>query len=52
VVYCWIEWPSKEARNTGWAKIMADPRMHAAMGEMPIDGQRRVYGGFMPILDM
>ena len=32
--------------------IMADQRMHAAMGEMPIDGQRRVYGGFMPILDM
>ena len=49
VVYCWIEWPSKEVRNEGWKKIFADPRMHPDAG--PYDEQRRVFGGFAPILD-
>ncbi|MFI5408377.1 DUF1428 domain-containing protein [Kaistia sp. UC242_56] len=49
VVYSWIEWPSKEARNAGWEKVMADPRMRF---DMPFDGQRMIYGGFAPILDV
>ena len=49
VVYCWIEWPSKAIRNEGWKKIFADPRMHP--DKLPYDEQRRVFGGFAPILD-
>lgn len=49
VVFSWVEWPSKEARATGWGKIMADPRM--AELRMPFDGKRVVYGGFAPIFD-
>ncbi len=48
VVYSWIEWPSKEVRDRGWEKAMADPRMKNL--EMPFDGQRLVYGGFAPIM--
>ena len=48
VVYTWIEWPSKAARDVGWAKVMEDPRMHS--GAMPFDGQRMIHGGFAPIL--
>lgn len=49
VVFSWVEWPSKEARDAGWAKAMADPRMME--GEMPFDGARMIHGGFAPIVD-
>jgi uncharacterized protein YbaA (DUF1428 family) len=50
VVYSWIEWPSKEARDEGWKKVMADQRMHE--NESPFDGKRMIYGGFLPIVDL
>ena len=51
VVFSWIEWPSKEARNAGMAKFMADPRMTQNTDPMPFDGKRMFWGGFEPILD-
>ncbi len=50
VVFSWVTWPSREARNTGWEKAMADPRMQPG-SEMPFDGKRMIYGGFETILD-
>ena len=52
VVFSWIEWPSREERDAGWEKIMADPRMNAEDNPMPFDGQRLIYGGFDTILDL
>jgi uncharacterized protein YbaA (DUF1428 family) len=49
VVFSWIEWPSKEARDKGWEAAMKDPRMKDI--DMPFDGQRMIYGGFAPLLD-
>jgi uncharacterized protein YbaA (DUF1428 family) len=49
VVFSWVEWPSREARDRGWEKAMADPRMKDI--KMPFDGKRMIYGGFAPILD-
>lgn len=51
VCFSWIEWPSKEARNAGMAKFMADPRLEK-MSEMPFDGKRMIFGGFETILDV
>ena len=49
IVYSWVEWPDKSARDAGWEKAQADPRMKAMA--MPFDGKRMIYGGFEPILD-
>ncbi|HET6523740.1 MAG TPA: DUF1428 domain-containing protein [Sphingopyxis sp.] len=51
VVYSWIEWPSKDARTSGWEKSMADERMKHEHETSPFDGQRMVYGGFEPIVE-
>ena len=49
VVYSYVEWPDKAARDAGWARLMADPDMQDE--EMPFDGKRMFWGGFKPILD-
>nr|WP_241765154.1 DUF1428 domain-containing protein [Hyphomonas beringensis] len=49
VVLSWISWPSKEARDAAWEKLMADERM-AGM-EMPFDGSRMIFGGFDVVLN-
>jgi uncharacterized protein YbaA (DUF1428 family) len=51
VVYSFIEWPSKAARDEAWAKVMADPRMQPDKENMPFDGKRMFWGGFQPIID-
>ncbi len=53
VLYGWVEWPSKDARDKAWTKLMADPRMQPGRSDKPpFDGQRMIYGGFAPILDV
>ena len=50
VVFSFIEWPDKQARDDAWAKIMQDESMKPT-DPMPFNGQRMFWGGFEPILD-
>lgn len=50
VVFGWVEWPSKAARDAAWPVIMDDARLHPE--EELFDGRRMIYGGFTPILDV
>ena len=52
VVFSWIVWPSKDARNSGMAKVMADPRFDPVTNPMPFDSKRVIYGGFVPIVEV
>lgn len=49
VIFSWIEYPSKEVRDAANKQMMASPEMDGM--EMPFDGKRMIFGGFVPILD-
>ncbi len=51
VVFSWIVWPSKGARDAGWAAMMEDPRMSEDANPMPFDGKRMIFGGFESVLE-
>lgn len=51
VVFSWVEWPSREARDTGWKGMMEDSRMSQENNPMPFDAQRMIYGGFEMIVN-
>ena len=56
VVFSWIEWPDKQTRDAGMAKMMADDfddeRMDMEKNPMPFDGKRMIYGGFAPLIEL
>ena len=56
VVFSWIEWPDKETRDAGMARMMSedfkDERMDMEKNPMPFDGKRLIFGGFSPIVEL
>ena len=50
VVFAWIEWPSRDVRDAGNKKVMNDPRLHP--DEVPFDGKRMIFGGFVRMLEI
>jgi uncharacterized protein YbaA (DUF1428 family) len=51
VVFSWLEYPSKEARDAANEKMMSDPRMKVMGADMPFDAKRMIIGGFESIVD-
>jgi uncharacterized protein YbaA (DUF1428 family) len=49
IVFSWITWPDKKARDAGWEKVMQDPRMQGM--QMPFDSKRMIFGGFTSIFE-
>ena len=52
VIFSWVTYRDRAHRDDVMAKVMADERMPKDMSGMPFDGQRMIYGGFAPIVDM
>ncbi len=50
VVFSWIVYKSRKHRDAVNKKVMADPRMNAAMDDMPFDCEKMTYGGFETIV--
>ena len=49
VVFAWVVYPSREARDAIIAKVFADPRLQES-DEMPFDMNRMAYAGFKPLV--
>ena len=52
VVFSWVTWPSRQVRDEGMKKVMADPRLKPDVNPMPFDGKRLIYGGFEVIVEL
>ncbi|MEX0922464.1 MAG: DUF1428 domain-containing protein [Rhodovibrionaceae bacterium] len=54
VVFAYIVYESREARDAVMAKVMEDPRIKEDMEQekMPFDGKRMFWGGFTPIVEL
>jgi len=54
VVFSYIVYPSRKARDAINAKVMADPRLAPMMDPktMSFDGKRMFWGGFKPFLEL
>ncbi len=52
VLFGWLVFASREARELANKKVAADPRMGELMGasDTSFDAQRMVYGGFQPFI--
>jgi uncharacterized protein YbaA (DUF1428 family) len=51
VVFAWITYPLKAARNKILKKVMADPRMNPNLNAMPFDSKRMIFGGFKAVVE-
>ena len=53
VVFSWIVFKSRAARDRVNAKVMKDPRISKTMNQpMPFDVKRMAYGGFKVLVDL
>jgi len=51
VVFSWITYESRAARDAINAKVMADDRLEGKMEDMPFDGKRMIFGGFETFME-
>ncbi len=52
VIFSWIDYESREARDEVNAKVMADPRTKDHMDEVPFHPKRMIFGGFRTIVEL
>jgi uncharacterized protein YbaA (DUF1428 family) len=54
VIFSWIVYESREARDSVNKKAIEDPRLKKFMEKenVPFDGKRMIFGGFRPFLGL
>ena len=52
VIFSWIVYPSRAARDEINAKVMADPRLKSDASKVPFDGKRMIFGGFEAFVEL
>ena len=52
VVFSWIVYASRADRDAITAKVMADPGLQAYAADVPFDGKRMIFGGFIPVVEL
>jgi uncharacterized protein YbaA (DUF1428 family) len=56
VAFSWVEWPDKATRDAAFKKMNelmeTDPRINHATNQMPFDGKRMIFGGFVPVVTL
>ncbi|MDI7860942.1 DUF1428 family protein [Rhizobiaceae bacterium n13] len=52
VIFSWILYESREARDAINAKVMADPRIKFDEAKDMFDGKRMIYGGFETLVTL
>ena len=52
IVFAWITYKSRAARDRVNARVLADPRLKVMMdrSKTPFDGKRLIYGGFASLV--
>jgi uncharacterized protein YbaA (DUF1428 family) len=50
IIFSWIIYEDKAARDATMKKVMEDPRLADYMTNMPFDGKRMIFGGFIPFI--
>ncbi|WP_265517058.1 DUF1428 domain-containing protein [Nitratireductor luteus] len=52
VIFSWIVYASREARDAINKKVMADPRLQGDGWKDVFDGKRMIFGGFTPFMEL
>jgi uncharacterized protein YbaA (DUF1428 family) len=56
VVFSWVEWPDKAKRDAAMSRMdelmKTDDRFNPETNPMPFDGQRMIFGGFAPVVEL
>jgi len=51
VIFSWITYESRSARDAIMKKVMEDPRLKSDPVDMPFDGKRMIFGGFTTLVE-
>jgi len=51
IVFAWHEYADRAAADAAHQKMISDQRMEEMGANMPFDGGRMIYGGFIPIIE-